>query len=116
MMVSSYLTFIKLFMRKPIAERLGRKEPLVTVGLQMYVRNPLYFGVIVMTFGGALVGGYTFVLVATIVLFLWFRVVLIPFEERELSVLFGGQYARYKDDAPMLIPFTKRRKPPNQQA
>ena len=110
MMVSSYITFVKLLGRRPIAERLGRTEPLVFVGLQRYTRNPLYLGVIVMTFGWALAGNYTFVLVAAVILLLWFRVVLIPFEERELSALFGEQYEKYKSKVPMLIPFTKRKK------
>lgn len=110
MIVSTYVTFTKLFRRNPIAERLGRTEPLVIEGLQRYVRNPLYFGVIMMTFGWALVGGYIFVLVATVILLLWFRVVLIPFEEKELLALFGEQYARYKEDVPMLVPFTKWKK------
>ena len=110
MLVSSYVTFTKLFRGKRIAERLGRKEPLVIVGLQRYVRNPLYLAVIIITFGWALVGGYTFVLLATVILLLWFRVVLIPFEEKELLALFGEQYAEYKDEVPMLVPFTKRKK------
>ena len=110
MIVSTYVTFTKLFRRNPIAERLGRTEPLVIEGLQRYVRNPFYFGVIMMTFGWALVGGYIFVLVATVILLLWFRVVLIPFEEKELLALFGEQYARYKEDVPMLVPFTKWKK------
>jgi protein-S-isoprenylcysteine O-methyltransferase Ste14 len=112
MMLSTYVTFTKLLRRRPIAERLGRTEPLVVVGPQRYTRNPLYFGVIVMTFGWALAGDYTFVLVAAVLLLLWFRAVLIPFEERELSALFGGQYAKYKDQVPMLVPFTMRKKRP----
>jgi len=110
MLVSSYFTFTKLFERRPIADRLGRKEPLVIVGPQKYTRNPLYFGVIVITFGWALGGGYTFVLVAALVLSFWFRVILIPFEERELSALFGEDYARYRAQVPMLVPFTMRKK------
>ncbi len=110
MIMSSYVTFTKLFWRKPIADQLGRAEPLVVVGLQRYVRNPLYFGVIVMTFGWALVGGYTFVLVAAVALLLWFRAILIPFEERELLALFGEQYVRYRNEVPMLVPFSRRRK------
>ena len=110
MIASTYVTFMKLFRRRPIQQPLGRSEPLVVAGLQRYTRNPLYFGVIVMTFGWALAGGYTFVLVAAFILLLWFRVVLIPFEEKELLALFGEQYRRYKDQVPMLIPFTKKRR------
>ncbi len=106
--VSTYVTFTKLAKRAPMSEMSGRTEQLVINGPQKYVRSPLYFGVIVMVFGWALVGGYTFVLVATVVLLIWFRFVLVPFEEKELRALFGEQYARYADEVPMLIPFTKR--------
>ncbi len=109
MIVSTYVTFTKLFGRTPIAERSGRTEPLVVKGPQKYVRNPLYFGIVVMVFGWALVGGYTFVLVAAFVILLWFRF-FIPFEEKELRVLFGDEYAKYADEVPMLIPFTKRKR------
>jgi len=108
MVVSTCITFMKLFRRAPITEFSGRTELLVVSGPQRYVRNPLYLGVIVMVFGWALVGGTTYVLLAAIVILLWFWLILIPFEERELRALFGDQYARYMESVPMLIPFTKR--------
>jgi len=110
MIVSTYITFTKLFTRAPVSEPFGRTEPLVVSGPQKYVRHPLYFGVIVMTFGWALCGGSTFVLVGAAGLLLWFWLLLIPFEERELKALFGEQYTWYVEDVPMLIPFTKRKR------
>jgi len=109
MMVSTYVTFTKMFRRAPFAEMAGRTEPLIIDGPQRYARNPLYFGVVMMVFGWALVSANTFVFVATLALFLWFRVFLIPFEERELQALFGDQWKRYSEETPMLIPFTKGR-------
>lgn len=110
MITSTYVTFLKLFRRVPVADRSGRTEPLVVAGPQKYVRNPLYFGVVVMVFGWALVGGYTFVFVATLMILLWFRFVIIPFEEKELLVLFGERYAKYASEVPMLVPFTRRKR------
>jgi hypothetical protein len=107
-MVSTYVTLTKLLGRTPISERAERTEPLVIDGPQKYVRNPLYFGVIVMMCGWSLLSARPFVLIATIVLVLWFRLVLIPFEERELKVLFGEQWEKYSDGTPMLVPFTNR--------
>jgi len=109
-MVSTYVTFVKLFKGTPVAERAGRTEPLVVGGPQKYVRNPLYFGIVVMVLGWAVLTGYSFVFIATVVLMLWFSLVLIPFEERELYALFGEQWKKYSDETPMLIPFTKRKK------
>lgn len=110
MMTSTYITFMKLLRRVPMAEASGRAEQLVVAGPQRYTRNPLYFGVIVVTFGWALFGASTFVLIGAVLLLLWFRLILIPFEEKELRTLFGEQYARYSNEVPMLVPFTKRKR------
>jgi len=110
MVVSTYFTFTKLFRRAAIAEFLGRTERLVVNGPQRYVRHPLYFGIIVVVFGWALESTYTFVLIAGVAVLLWFWLVMIPFEERELRALFGEQYTKYADVVPMLVPFTKRAK------
>ena len=110
MITSTYVTFLKLFRRVPVADRSGRTEPLVVAGPQKYVRNPLYFGVVVMVFGWALVGGYTFVFVATLMILLWFRFVIIPFEEKELLALFGERYAKYASEVPMLVPLARRKR------
>ena len=111
--VSTYVTFTKIFRRVPIAERSGRTEPLVINGPQRYVRHPLYAGVVVMVLGWAILTLVTFILVATLVVFLWFRLLLIPFEERELNALFGEEYRIYCDRVPAMVPLTKlgRRKP-----
>ena len=63
-----------------------------------------------MVFGWALVGGYTFVFVATLMILLWFRFVIIPFEEKELLALFGEQYAKYASEVPMLVPLARRKR------
>lgn len=110
MIVSTYLTFMKLLGRASVSDPSGRKEPLVVVGPQRYVRHPLYLGVIVMTFGWAFAGGVTFVLVGAVGVLLWFRLVLIPFEEKELRALFGEEFVRYAELVPMLVPFTKRKR------
>jgi protein-S-isoprenylcysteine O-methyltransferase Ste14 len=108
--VSTYVTFSKLFKRTPVSERAGRTEPLVVSGPQKYVRNPLYFGVVVMLLGWSFLTAYTFVFIATIVILLWFGLVIIPFEEKELNALFGEEWKRYSEETPMLFPFTKRKK------
>ena len=108
--VSTYITFTKIFWRAELAEKAGRNEPLIVDGPQRYVRSPLYLGVIVMVLGWAILSNGTFVLVATFVLLIWFGLVLIPFEERELRALFGKQWENYTEVTPMLVPFTKRKK------
>ena len=108
--LSTYITITKMFRKTPVAEKAGRTEPLMVDGPQKYVRNPLYLGVVVMVLGWALLTTHTFVLIATVFVLLWFSLVLIPFEERELSVLFGDEWKRYSEETPMMFPFTKRKR------
>jgi protein-S-isoprenylcysteine O-methyltransferase Ste14 len=110
MIVSTYTTFTKMFGRTPMSGRSARSEPLVVVGPQRYTRNPLYFGVVLLVFGWGLYSAAAYILVAALLLVLWFRLVLIPFEEKELLALFGGQYLKYSEDVPTLVPFTKRKR------
>lgn len=116
MIVSTYVTLTKLVRRTPIAEPSGRTEPLVVRGPQKYVKNPLYFAVEIVVFGWALTASSTYVLVATVALLLWYALVLIPFEERELRALFGEHFEKYVEEVPMLVPFTKRKKRSASQA
>jgi len=108
MIVSTYFTFVKMFTRAPVARIEGRTEPLVLSGPQRYVRNPLYLGAITMFLGWALVTDSTPSLVGVGFVLLWFRLVQIPFEERELGAIFGEQYARYSREVPMLVPLSNR--------
>jgi protein-S-isoprenylcysteine O-methyltransferase Ste14 len=107
MALSTYVTLTKLFSGAPVEGWSGRKENLVVAGPQRYVRHPLYLGVILLTFGWALEGSYTFVLIGAVALLLWFWLVLIPFEEKELRALFGELYVEYARGVPTLVPFTK---------
>ena len=109
MVLSTRTTFEKMFMGIPIAGRGGREEPLLVSGPQRYVRHPLYSGALAMVLGWGLFVGSTLDLVATVAILLWFILVQIPFEERELRSLFGDQYAEYSRETPMLVPFAKVR-------
>ncbi len=42
---------------------------------------------------------------------LWFRVVVIRFEEQELRALFGDEYESYAKAVPMLLPSLRARWP-----
>ena len=107
MLVSTYFTFRKLFTRTPIEEISGRVEPLIIRGPQKYVRHPLYLGAIITFLGYGFLSGSTSTFFATFIILLWFWLIQIPFEEKEMCALFGDQYLRYMHVTPMLIPFTK---------
>lgn len=104
-MESSYITVMKAIKRIHLTENMGRAESLVILGPYKYVRNPQYFGVVMVLFGLGLLLGFTFLFFGSLLSFLWFRFVLIPFEEKELLSLFGDQYRIYMKKVPSIFPF-----------
>ncbi len=107
---STFVTFQKLFGLAPWAELSGRTEDLVLRGPQRVVRHPLYLSVIIALAGWGLFMGSNIALLEVIPFVLWFMLLLIPFEERELRALYGDQYVRYVMRTPMLIPLPRRRR------
>ncbi len=105
-MESSYATIKKAIKRINVKEKIGRSEPLVIVGPYKYVRHPQYFGVVMLLMGWWLLLDFTFLFFGALFLFLWFRFVLIPFEEKELVAIFGDQYKNYMRQVPSIFPFT----------
>jgi len=108
--VSSYVTFLKVRRGDLLEKRLSRTEPLVIEGPYRYVRHPLYFGVVVIIIGWWLILDYSFLLVSAILLLLWFSFVVARFEEEELRAMFGERYEEYAKKVPRTIPFMKRGK------
>ncbi len=74
--------------------------------LYKYVRHPLYMGFLI-AFWSTPVMTVTHLLFA--VATTGYILTAIQFEERDLVTHFGDQYRRYRQQAPMLIPFTKKR-------
>ena len=76
-------------------------EPLVTDGLHRFVRHPLYLGVIMILWGGAVSDfGLATAVWGSLYLFIGAR-----HEERSLSALYGEAYADYKRRVPAVIPW-----------
>jgi protein-S-isoprenylcysteine O-methyltransferase Ste14 len=108
--VSTYVTFVKAVRRIPSGKQSGRTEPLIIMGPYRYIRHPIYSSVFLLLLGWWLLLDYTFLLLAATLLLLWFKFVVVPFEERELVAIFGDQYENYAKEVPSLIPFTKHHK------
>jgi protein-S-isoprenylcysteine O-methyltransferase Ste14 len=109
-LTSTYMTLAKAIGRVPLGDFEGRTESLVVRGPYKHVRHPLYLGVVSLIAGWSLLLDYTFLLMSAIFLFLWFNVVVAPFEERELRAMFGEEYEQYSNEVPRMIPFTKRKR------
>lgn len=86
-----------------------RKEPLVIQGPQRTVRHPMYFAVVVLFLGWWLALDYTALLFMAFFFCLWFNLVVIPFEEKELHLLFGKEYEAYARTVPRFFPSWKHR-------
>ena len=71
----------------------------------------MYFAVVLLVLGWWLVLDYALVLFMALLFFLWFNLVVIPFEEKELRALYPEEYAAYLRVVPRFFPSWKRRWP-----
>ena len=107
---SSHATLRKLFLGGDVAAPRGRTEPLVVVGPYRVVRHPMYSGLTLIVLGIGLATDRTWALLGALFLFLWFALVIAPFEERELRALFGSAYEAYARRTPRFLPRPWRRR------
>ncbi len=110
--ISTWVTLRKLLRRVKVEEMAGRNEKFVPRGPYRYVRNPIYFGVVSVLLGGSALLGSTVLFFWGLLVALWFWFFLIPFEERELRVLFGSTYENYQKQVPMMFPYGRRYREP----
>jgi protein-S-isoprenylcysteine O-methyltransferase Ste14 len=108
-LVSTYVTMRKAIRRTRPDDASARTEPLILQGPQRHVRHPLYFAVVVLLLGWWLVLDYTFLLFTAFLFFLWFNVVVIRFEEKELKALYREEYEAYAKSVPRFFPSLKCR-------
>jgi protein-S-isoprenylcysteine O-methyltransferase Ste14 len=109
-LVSTYVTMRKKIRGAPPEEQSSRSEPLILQGPQRYVRHPLYFADVVLLLGWWLALDYTFLLFMTFFFFLWFNLVVIRFEEKELKALYPKEYEAYAKAVPRFFPSLKCRR------
>jgi protein-S-isoprenylcysteine O-methyltransferase Ste14 len=81
--------------------------PFKTPFFYKYVRHPLYLGWMIAFWAAPTM---TFAHFLFAVICTGYMLTAIRFEERDLIHVFGDQYIRYKQMAPMLIPFSKKKK------
>ena len=67
----------------------------------------MYFAVVAMLLGWWLLLDYTVLLFVALFFLLWFTLVVIRFEERELKALFGEPYEAYARAVPKIFPSLK---------
>ena len=79
-------------------------QKLVVTGLYRYVRNPIYVGVAAVIFGQALLLGDWRLLWYAALLWLFFHVFVLVYEEPTLKQTFGAQYEDFRANVPRWIP------------
>ncbi|MHA1486803.1 MAG: methyltransferase family protein [Promethearchaeota archaeon] len=81
----------------------NKKNDLITDGILGHVRNPMYFGVLLIYLA------FIFLSISLISIALWIVIIVIydklaTFEQKQLEKLFGQQYLEYKEKVPKWIP------------
>jgi len=77
---------------------------LVITGLYRYVRNPIYIAVVAVIFGQALLFGDWRLLWYGALLWLFFHVFVVMYEEPTLKQTFGTEYESFRTNVPRWIP------------
>ena len=77
---------------------------LIVTGLYRHVRNPMYFGVITLVIGEALLLGQPALLAYAAMAWIFFHLFVIGYEEPTLARLFPEDFARFTRAVPRWIP------------
>jgi len=77
---------------------------LVVRGLYRFVRNPMYVGVMLILLGESLAFRSTRILVYAAVVFVFFNLFVVLYEEPALNRKFGASYEEYLKSVPRWIP------------
>ncbi|HWB64544.1 MAG TPA: isoprenylcysteine carboxylmethyltransferase family protein [Chitinophagales bacterium] len=89
---------------KQLAQKIHHPEKLMVTGLNRYVRNPLYTGIIVFGAGWLLFMPTQVNLLSIVILYVYIYIGTL-LEERKLEQVFGNDYRKYQKEVKMLIPF-----------
>ena len=79
-------------------------QKLVVTGLYRYVRNPIYIAVVAVIFGQALLFGDWDLLWYGALLWLFFHVAVVIYEEPTLKQTFGTEFESFRTHVPRWIP------------
>jgi protein-S-isoprenylcysteine O-methyltransferase Ste14 len=80
-------------------------KELVVRGLYRYVRNPMYVGILSILLGGALLFASRRLFAYTAIVFIFFFLFVVAYEEPILREKFGESYRQYCRNVPRWIPW-----------
>ena len=84
------------FKAKGTPEHFKETTCLVTDGIYMYSRNPMYLAGLLILYGISTGLGNIFGLIIPLIYFFIMNNMFIPYEEEVLEIQFGGEYKEYK--------------------
>jgi protein-S-isoprenylcysteine O-methyltransferase Ste14 len=84
---------------------------LVIVGLYRFTRNPMYFGILLLTAGWSLLAASPLLAGYIVLLVIAFHLRVVLYEEPRLRRQFGEEWVRYSATVPRWIPRLPRRNP-----
>ncbi len=83
-------------------------KELVVRGLYLYVRNPMYVGILSILFGEALFFESRTLFEYAVIAFMCFYLMVVLYEEPVLKKKFGESYERYRHAVPRWLPWRTR--------
>jgi protein-S-isoprenylcysteine O-methyltransferase Ste14 len=89
----SYLYFKKA---KNTMDPYSEQNKLITSGVYSFGRNPMYFGILLILIGEAILLGNIICFVIPVIFFILISSVTIPVEEKSMEKKFGQKYLDYK--------------------
>jgi protein-S-isoprenylcysteine O-methyltransferase Ste14 len=89
---------------------------LVVTGLYRYVRNPIYVAVVAIILGQAVLLGDSRLIVYGALLWLFFHLFVVAYEEPTLEQTFGSEYEAFRAAVPRWIPRMTSRRPDSTNA
>ena len=87
---------------------LDAPKVLVRRGLYRYTRNPMYVGVLIVILGWTVLHRYPILLLYAGIIFICFHLMVVLYEERRLTALFGQSYTDYCEQVGRWLPHRRQ--------
>lgn len=105
--IGGAVAIVGILIRAWASGHIRKNQNLAISGPYSFTRNPLYLGSFVLGLGFALASGVWWLAFVFILLFLGIYLPVMRLEAKELTALFGEEYAEYARRVPLLFPHFK---------
>ncbi len=102
--IGGAIAVVGILIRAWASGHIRKNQNLAVSGPYSFTRNPLYLGSFVLGLGFTIASGVWWLAVIFIVLFLGIYLPVMRLEAKELTALFGEEYAEYARRVPLVFP------------